>query len=167
MSPIFDLDTEIGQRAPLESHRNGHRSTSSSSATREGSGFAPAKLLICDDVDDIRMLVRLAFEGAPDFDVVGEASNGEEGIRAARELRPHAILLDAHMPVKSGLEALPDLREAVPNAAIVIFTGFEEWSLKAHAEEQGADGYIEKGAGIGEILDLMRSLVQVRQSADD
>jgi DNA-binding NarL/FixJ family response regulator len=124
-----------------------------------------AKLLICDDVDDIRMFMRLAFESTSDFEVVGEAANGEESIVAARKLRPDAILLDVNMPVKGGLEALPDLREAVPDAAIVIFSGFEEWGPGGTAKALGADAYIEKGADVGEILDLVRCLVRERRRA--
>jgi DNA-binding NarL/FixJ family response regulator len=123
-----------------------------------------AKLLICDDVEEIRMLIRLAFEAEDDFEVVGEATNGEEGLVAARQLRPDAILLDVNMPVKGGLEALPDLRVAVPDAAIVMFTGFEESSLGGQAKDRGADGYIEKGTEVTQILDLMRCLVEERRS---
>ena len=126
--------------------------------------MTPARLLICDDVEDIRMLMRLAFENDSDFEVVGEASNGEEGIQAAKELKPDAVLLDINMPVKGGMEALPELREIVPDAAIVIFSGFEEWSLGEHAHGRGADAYIEKGTEIGEILDRIREIVQERRN---
>jgi DNA-binding NarL/FixJ family response regulator len=148
----------------LRSLQNG-RSDPESLGTRRATDSSAARVLICDDVADIRMLMRLTFETTPDFEVVGEATNGADGILAARKLRPDAILLDVHMPVKSGLDALPELRAAVPDAAIVMFTGFEEWSLRDHTEGDGADGYIEKGAGVNQILELVRSLVQARRNA--
>ena len=129
--------------------------------------MTPSRLLICDDVDDIRMLMRLAFESDADFEVVGEAANGEEGIKAARELKPDAVLLDINMPIKGGMEALPELRQIIPDAAIVIFSGFEEWSLGDHAHGRGADAYIEKGTDIGEILDRLREIIQKRRNPAD
>jgi DNA-binding NarL/FixJ family response regulator len=127
----------------------------------------PTRLVLCDDVDDIRMLMRVAFENDGDFEIVGEASNGEEGIAAVRELKPDALLLDVNMPVKGGLEALPTIREVAPDTAIVIFSGFEEWSLGGEAREQGADAYIEKGTDVGEIVELVRGVVQERLRGRD
>ena len=126
--------------------------------------MSAARLLICDDVDDIRLLMRIAFEGDDDFEVVGEAANGEEGIRAARQLKPDAILLDLNMPVLGGLEALPQMRRAVPDAAIVIFSGFEEWSRGSQARRCGADAYIEKGTDVGEVLQLVKTVIEGRRS---
>lgn len=126
-----------------------------------------ARLLICDDVDDIRLLMRVAFENDGGFEVVGEASNGDEGIEAARTLQPDAVLLDINMPIKGGIEALPEIRAAVPHAAIVVFSGFEEWSLGHEASSNGADAYIEKGTDLSIILERVRSLVQRRRSASD
>lgn len=127
--------------------------------------MSAAKLLICDDVDDIRMLIRVAFDSDDDFEVVGEASNGAEGIAAARALSPDVILLDINMPVRSGLDALPDLREVVPDAAIIIFSGFEDWSLSGRVQDHGADAYIEKGTEVHEIVDHVRTLVLDRRRA--
>lgn len=121
------------------------------------------RLLICDDVEDIRMLMRVAFETDDDFEVIGEATNGAESVAAARTLSPDVILLDLNMPVKSGLDALPELREAVPDAAIVIFSGFEAWSLGDQTEDNGADAYIEKGTEVHEVVDHVRSVVLERR----
>ena len=125
------------------------------------------RLLICDDVQDIRLLMRIAFENDGDFEVIGEAANGDEGIAAAHSLKPDVVLLDINMPVKGGIEALPEIRAAVPDATIVIFSGFEEWSLGEETHRCGADAYIEKGTDISEILTLVRAAVNQRRGSED
>jgi two-component system, NarL family, nitrate/nitrite response regulator NarL len=127
--------------------------------------MSTTRLLICDDVDDIRLLMRVAFENENDFEVVGEATNGQEGIEAARQFKPDVVLLDINMPVKGGIEALPEIRAALPDAAIVIFSGFEEWSLGQEAKRCGADAYIEKGTDVGIIMDKVRKVIAERRAA--
>jgi len=126
---------------------------------------ASLKLLICDDVADIRLLMRAAFSTEPGFEVVGEAPDGEQAISYARELRPDVVVLDINMPGRNGLEILPELRRTVPDAAIVMFSGFEEWSRGGQARANGADAYIEKGTDVDEILESVRTAVARRRPA--
>jgi CheY-like chemotaxis protein len=104
----------------------------------------PVRVLIVDDTDDIRLLVRLGLAADSRFEVVGEAIDGVEAIDKARASRPDAVLLDVAMPRMDGIEALPHLRELVPDARIVVFSANSRYQPAAMAA--GADAFIEKGA---------------------
>ena len=71
------------------------------------------RVLLVDDHEDTRELMSIVFTRAG-AEVIGEASNGAEGIELARELKPDLVVLDLEMPVMGGLEALPELRLAAP-----------------------------------------------------
>ncbi|MGN6605691.1 MAG: response regulator transcription factor [Jatrophihabitans sp.] len=103
------------------------------------------RILIADDFQDVRMLLRLQLQRTGRFEVVGEAANGEEAVSRATELQPDVVLLDMSMPRMDGLEALPLIRDAVPNVRVLVLSGFDEGSMAQKALELGADGYIEKG----------------------
>lgn len=111
-----------------------------------GSGSsAQPRILIADDFQDVRMLLRLQLQRTGRFEVVGEAANGEEAVARATELQPDVVLLDMSMPRMDGLEALPLIRDAVPGVHVLVLSGFDEGSMAQRAIELGADGYIEKG----------------------
>src|SRR5690606_10856669 len=105
----------------------------------------PIRLLLCDDAAQLRRLYRIVFEAEADFIVAGEASDGHEGVVAARRLQPDVVLLDIAMPVMDGLEAIPGIREAAPDASIVMCTAMVDDRIRRRALELGADGFIEKG----------------------
>ena len=94
------------------------------------------------------------------FDVVGEASDGEEAIAAAARLEPDLILLDLSMPGLDGLSALPRLREAAPKCEVVVLTasGTEENLLGAI--RGGAAGYLLKSEPPERIVDFLRGVAQ-------
>jgi CheY-like chemotaxis protein len=97
------------------------------------------RVLIVDDTREIRLLLRLTLETDRRFDVVGEAENGAEAIDAARLLQPDVIVLDRHMPVLDGVEALPGIRRACPQAAILLFTAHADEATRQVALGAGAD----------------------------
>jgi DNA-binding NarL/FixJ family response regulator len=114
------------------------------------------RIFLCDDVPELRALVRFALEEDKGLEVVGEAGDARTGIEMIGELRPDLVLLDLSMPGMDGLEAIPLIRKASPETAIVIFSGFAGDRMRAPALELGADDYIEKG----EPLDRVRSTVR-------
>lgn len=103
------------------------------------------RVLICDDVEDYRYLLRAALELDPELEVVGDAADGEEAIDKARDLRPDVVLLDLSMPVMDGLEALPQVVAAAPDARVVVLSGFDAPGMARQAMELGAVNYLEKG----------------------
>jgi DNA-binding NarL/FixJ family response regulator len=116
-------------------------------------------VLLVDDMADLRFMLRLNLEGSGQFHVVGEATNGVEAIELARERRPELVLLDIAMPVKDGMEALPEILVASPESRVVILSSFGEQRYGAKALELGAVAYVEKtlapDALVARLIDLM------------
>ena len=115
-------------------------------ATREH----PARVVVIDDSIDLRGLLCLALSRAG-MDVVGEAGDGSAGIEVVREERPDLVLLDLSMPVMDGVQALPLIRELVPDAQIIVFSGFEA-ALTQQMLDSGADGHVIKGMPLKDIV---------------
>jgi DNA-binding NarL/FixJ family response regulator len=116
------------------------------------------RVLVVDDAANLRELLTLLLEIEDDFEVVGTASDGQQAIDAAVSLRPDVVLLDLAMPVMDGLQALPALRQHLPDARIVIFSGFEHQALAEEALLAGADAYIEKGTSVTQLVNQLREL---------
>ncbi|PLC50766.1 DNA-binding response regulator [Pollutimonas subterranea] len=102
------------------------------------------RILLIDDHSLFRSGVRLLLQRQPDFDMVGEAADGLEGIKRAKALMPDVILLDLNMPGLSGLETLQLLVQDVPDCAVLILTVSEEAEELGQALRDGAAGYLLK-----------------------
>lgn len=119
----------------------------------------PFRTVLADDVFDLRFMVKLALERSGSFQIVGEAENGDEAVAMAKQHQPDLVLLDVSMPVKDGLEALPDIRSVSPGSKVVMLSGFEASRLASTALASGAAAYLEKGIPPGELVDeLLRVL---------
>ena len=105
----------------------------------------PLRVLLVDDMAELRALVRLTLERSGRFVVVGEAGDGQQAIDAVAELHPDVVLLDIAMPVMDGMEALPKIRAAAPDVRVVMLSGFSEARLGGEAASRGAIAYLEKG----------------------
>ena len=116
------------------------------------------RVLVVDDAANLRELLTVLLGAEDDFVVVGTAADGRQAIERAAQLRPDLVLLDLAMPVMDGLEALPRLREVVPDALIVIFSGFEHEHLARAALAAGADDYVEKGTSVTSLVGRLRRL---------
>jgi DNA-binding NarL/FixJ family response regulator len=116
------------------------------------------RVVLCDDVAELRRIVREVLEEDPAIEVVDEAGTGRECVRIVAERRPDVLVLDLSMPDMDGLEALPLLASSSPGTAIVVLSGFAAERMQAPAMERGADLYIEKGAPLDELADAVREL---------
>jgi DNA-binding NarL/FixJ family response regulator len=121
-------------------------------------------VLVVDDAANLRELLTVLLDVEDDFEVVGTAADGAQALDRADALEPDIVLLDLAMPVMDGLQALPALRERLPNARIVIFSGFEHEALAREALALGADAYIEKGTSV---MQLVARLRQLRTPGED
>ena len=117
----------------------------------------PATILLIDDHPMLRTGVKQLISMAPDISVVGEASNGEQGIELAESLDPDLILLDLNMPGMNGLETLDKLREKSLSGRIVVFSVSNHEEDVVTALKRGADGYLLKDM---EPEDLLKALHQ-------
>jgi DNA-binding NarL/FixJ family response regulator len=104
------------------------------------------KVLLVDDHSLVRRGFRRMLEDEPDIVVVGEASDGDEAVRLARELAPQVIVMDCALPGTSGLVATRKILETSPRKAILMLSMHSEDTLVRQALEAGARGYILKSA---------------------
>ena len=118
-----------------------------------------ARVLVVDDHELFREGVVSTLEPEPDFEVVGQAGSCDEALAAAPELRPDLILLDLYMPGRSGLFALPVLRDELPQARIVMLTVSEDPDAVTQALRDGAAGYLVKGIRAEAFLDALRAIM--------
>jgi len=112
-----------------------------------------ARVLLVDDVPDLRLMFRSMLMSDERFEVVGEAADGYEAIEKARELRPDVILLDIAMPRMDGLQAIPRLHEAAPGTRILVLSGFDTAKIAEQAVSLCATAFLEKGASSKDIAD--------------
>jgi DNA-binding NarL/FixJ family response regulator len=113
------------------------------------------RVVLVDDVPELRLLVRVTLEEDPDIEIVGEAANGRDGVEVVRAADPDLVLLDLSMPDMDGLEAIPLIRAASARARVVVLSGHEAGRVSLSALDQGASRYINKAAG----LDLIATVV--------
>lgn len=113
------------------------------------------RVLLVDDVPDIRLMLRLTVDRDERFEVVGEAEDGQEAIELAESLKPDVIILDLAMPKMDGLQAIPRIRKKVPGVRILVFSGFEAARIAAKAIASCADAYIEKGTSLRELTSVL------------
>lgn len=109
------------------------------------------RVLVVDDDADLRFLLRMALDRAGQSIVVAEATNGREAIDAAAEHSPDVIVLDQSMPVMTGLEAIPELREAAPDARIVMYSAYAQTDQRASFEAL-ADAVLAKGGPLEDLV---------------
>ncbi|MCU1590953.1 MAG: hypothetical protein JWP11_2209 [Frankiales bacterium] len=157
-----DLLDEAGPTAlsPGELVRgSGHAATLDETLPPQPAPRAGAlRVMLADDAEDIRLLLRLTLTTGHGFDVVAEAGDGEEAVRLAAQHRPDVILLDLSMPVMDGLQAIPEIRRTSPETRIVILSGFDEARMKPVAMELGADAYLEKGEAMADLVGRLAEL---------
>ena len=115
------------------------------------------KILIADDHLIIRQGLRLILETEPDFELVGEASDGAEALKLCKKLKPHVVLMDLRMPNMDGLTAIEKLLAEQPEIAVVILTTFNEDELMLRGLQAGARGYLLKDTDRSTLFDTIRA----------
>lgn len=104
----------------------------------------PNSILIVDDSETIRRVVRFCLERSTEWQVCGEAENGVAALEKVRELRPDLVILDFQMPVMNGLEAARQITRLAPNTAMVLFTMHDGGPLREQAQAAGIRHVISK-----------------------
>jgi DNA-binding NarL/FixJ family response regulator len=118
------------------------------------------KILLADDQTLFREGLRILLSTQPDFEVVGEATNGEEALRLAAKLRPHIVLMDIRMPILNGVEATRRLRETQPDCRVIVLTTFDEDELVFEGLRAGAAGYLLKAVSTPRLLEAIRTVAR-------
>jgi DNA-binding NarL/FixJ family response regulator len=118
----------------------------------------PIRVLVADDHPVFRYGMRAILGAEPDTELVGEATDGEEVVALAAELRPNVILMDLNMPEVNGIEATRQILEKNPQIGILMLTMFEDDDSIFAAMRAGARGYVLKGADGAETLRAVRAV---------
>jgi NarL family two-component system response regulator YdfI len=117
------------------------------------------RIVIADDADDIRLLMRLQLMGDGRFEVVGEAEDGQQALDLIDLRDPDLLLLDLAMPNMDGLEVLTHLQASGRSMHTVVFSGFASQTMIDRAMSLGAVAYIDKGHDLAEIPGLLAAAV--------
>jgi two-component system, chemotaxis family, chemotaxis protein CheY len=116
------------------------------------------RIVVIDDTSDIRLLLCTVLN-RNGMQVVGEAADGRAGVDLVRAERPDVVLLDLAMPIMDGVEALPLIRQLVPDARIIVFSAFAG-AITEQVLRSGADGFLEKGTPLMSIVACVEELVR-------
>ena len=110
------------------------------------------RVLMADDVLEWRIRIRSILQGQPDWQVIGEASNGLEAVQMAAEYYPDIVLLDLGMPILNGIEAANRIRQESPRSKIIFVTQESDADIRIAALATGAEGYLLKANVWNELL---------------
>jgi DNA-binding NarL/FixJ family response regulator len=110
------------------------------------------KVLLVDDNEDARFLLRKRLEGRKGFSIAGEAASGEEAVERVTELAPDLVIMDVQMPGIGGVEATRQIKQASPTTAVLAYSAFSDADIIEAMREAGAAGYVLKDAPEAELI---------------
>jgi two-component system nitrate/nitrite response regulator NarL len=137
----------------------GHLAPLSDSTPERHGASSVQTILVVDDSPFERSVIRAAVEGLTRFRVCGEAADGVDAIRKARELRPDLVVMDLAMPQMNGVEAAMVLRNTMPKVPIVLFTLYAEQLRGAIAPGFGVTIIVSKTDGLAGLLGCVERLL--------
>ncbi|HET9819870.1 MAG TPA: response regulator [Rhodanobacteraceae bacterium] len=124
------------------------------------------RVVLVDDHELVRSGFSLILSGQPDIEVVGEASNAEDGLRMVRAVKPDVALIDVHMPGMSGIELTERVQRAHLSTNIVILTVVQDAQFPRRLLQSGALGYLTKGCPSEELLQAVRTVASGHRYLD-
>jgi DNA-binding NarL/FixJ family response regulator len=120
----------------------------------------PVRILIADDHEVVREGMRALIEHEPNWEVCGVATNGQEAVDAAKKLKPEVVVLDMTMPELDGLGAVRQIKRALPNTEVVIFSAHHSEEVIEQVFEAGAKSYIQKSDAGRHLVTAIKSLAE-------
>lgn len=119
-------------------------------------------VLIVDDNAPIREALCELFTREGDFEVCGEAGNGQEAIDQAQRLHPDLIVLDLSMPVMNGIDAAHVLKQLMPAVSLILYSAVEDKFMEHKARHRGFSEVVSKSENVSVLIDKARGLLYPR-----
>jgi two-component system response regulator NreC len=120
----------------------------------------PLRILIADDHEVVREGMRALIEHEPGWEVCGTAMTGQEAVDTAKKLKPEVVVLDMTMPELDGLDVLREIKRALPNTEVVIFSAHHSEEVIEQLFDAGAKSYIQKTDASRHLVAAIRSLAE-------
>ena len=126
------------------------------------------RVMIVDDHSIVRVGLKQVLDQSGEFEVVGEAADGEEAVRVAADVSPDVVVMDVMMPKKDGVEACREIMESAPETRVLMLTASTEEDAVVEAVAAGATGYLQKETGREQLLSAVRNVAlgELRLPAD-
>jgi DNA-binding NarL/FixJ family response regulator len=105
---------------------------------------SPVRILLVEDFEPFRNLIRILLEGKPHLQIIAEVADGQEAVRQAAELKPALILLDIGLPSLNGLDVARQVRELSPDSKILFVTQESSPEFGQETLSLGASGFVTK-----------------------
>lgn len=118
------------------------------------------RVALADDQRLLREGLRIIIEATPDFDLVGEAEDGEAAIELGATMRPDVLLMDIRMPRRDGIEATARVRDVAPQTRVLLLTTFDTPELVVEGMRAGASGYLLKDCSAEELRAAIRAVAR-------
>lgn len=123
---------------------------------QEPLGQNKIRIMIVDDHPLFRQGVRFALDAEPDFEVVGEAADGDQALRMAAETAPDVVLSDINIPGPDGVEIVRSLKSVLPHTGVILMTAYDDEDQLFDAVRVGAAAYFLKDLGPTDLMDSIR-----------
>jgi DNA-binding NarL/FixJ family response regulator len=124
------------------------------------------RILIADDRESMRNALRTLFVLRPNWEICGEAEDGQEAVFKASDLRPDVIVLDFKMPLADGLQAAQEIARNLPATPIVMYTLYKDERLESVAKSAGVRRVVAKENGVQELLGAIDAEVALNKYKD-
>jgi CheY-like chemotaxis protein len=119
----------------------------------------PCRVVIVDDIPEVRYLLKMLLAVEPSCIVVGEAGDGVSAVEVIKQSQPEVVVLDLEMPVLNGWQALPQIRSVSPSTHVIVFSSSDiEPRLEKRLSNLGAARFVQKGGDPSIIMDAIRDV---------